>query len=63
MDSACDAPQIHSFSEKLGHKPIIDHNLRWGEKNYMDPAISSCIFKLIIKGLPLSICHESYTDH
>jgi len=63
MDSAYDAPQIHSFSEKLGHKLIIDHNPRRGEKIYMDPATSSCIFKLIIKSLPLSICHESYIDH
>jgi len=38
MDSAYDAPQIHGFSEKLGHKPIIDHNPRGGEKRYMDPA-------------------------
>lgn len=38
MDSAYDAPQIHSFSKNLGHKPIIDHNPRRGEKIYMDPA-------------------------
>lgn len=38
MDSAYDAPQIHAFSEKLGHKPIIDNNPRRGEKIYMDPA-------------------------
>ena len=41
MDSAYDAPQIHSFSENLGHKPIIDHNPRRGEKIYMDPATKS----------------------
>ena len=33
-----DSPQIHSFSKNLGHKPIIDHNPRRGEKIYMDPA-------------------------
>ena len=38
MDSAYDAPQIHSFSKNLGHKPIIDHNRRRGEKIYMDQA-------------------------
>lgn len=38
MDSAYDAPQIHSFSEDLGHKPIIDHNPRGGDKKPMDPA-------------------------
>jgi len=38
MDSAYDAPQIHSFSKNLGHKPIIDHNPHRGEKIYMDPA-------------------------
>lgn len=38
MDAAYDAPQIHSFSEKLGHKPIIDHNPRRGKKIHMDPA-------------------------
>ena len=38
MDAAYDSPQIHSFSESLGHKPIIDHNPRRGEKKLMDPA-------------------------
>jgi hypothetical protein len=38
MDSAYDAPQIKAFSRKLGHVPIIDHNLRRGEKIHMDPA-------------------------
>jgi len=38
MDSAYDAPQIYAFSEKLGHKPIIDNNPRRGEKIHMDPA-------------------------
>lgn len=37
MDSAYDAPQIHRFSEGLGHKPIIDNNPRRGEKKVMDP--------------------------
>ena len=32
MDSAYDAPQIHAFSRALGHVPIIDPNLRGGEK-------------------------------
>jgi len=38
MDSAYDSPQIHLFSESLGHRPIIDNNPRRGEKLYMDPA-------------------------
>ena len=38
MDAAYDAPQIHAFSESLGHKPIIDNNPRRGEKVHMDPA-------------------------
>ena len=38
MDSAYDAPQIHAFSESLGHVPIIDHNKRGGEQRPMDPA-------------------------
>ena len=38
MDAAYDAPQIKSFSEQLGHVPIIDHNPRRGEKKKMDPA-------------------------
>jgi len=37
MDAAYDAPQIHAFSESLGHKPIIDNNPRRGEKVHMDP--------------------------
>lgn len=37
MDAAYDAPQIHGFSESLGHKAIIDNNPRRGEKVYMDP--------------------------
>jgi len=40
MDSAYDSPQIHKFSEKLGHRAIIDHNPRRGKKKYMDPATS-----------------------
>ncbi len=32
--SAC----VKSFSEQLGHVPIIDHNPRRGEKKKMDPA-------------------------
>ena len=38
MDAAYDAPQIHEYSAKLGHVPIIDNNPRSGEKKYMDPA-------------------------
>ena len=38
MDAAYDAPQIHGFSESLGHKPIIGNNPRRGEKIYMEPA-------------------------
>jgi len=37
MDSAYDAPQIHSFSESQGHRAIIDNNPRRGEKNYNGP--------------------------
>ncbi len=36
MDSAYDAPQIKTFSQQLGHVPIIDHNPRRGEKIKMD---------------------------
>jgi hypothetical protein len=38
MDAAYDAPQIHEYSAKLGHVPIIDNNPRCGEKKHMDPA-------------------------
>jgi hypothetical protein len=38
MDAAYDAPQIRSYSAKLGHVPIIDTNPRRGEKKEMDPA-------------------------
>ena len=38
MDAAYDAPQIKSYSERLGHVAIIDHNPRGGEKILMDPA-------------------------
>ena len=39
MDSAYDAPQIKTHSQKLGHVPIIDHNPRRnGEKIEMDLA-------------------------
>jgi hypothetical protein len=38
MDSAYDAPQIHAFSRRLGHVPIIDPNPRRGEKIPLAPA-------------------------
>jgi hypothetical protein len=38
MDAAYDAPQIHEYILDLGHRPIIDHNPRRGEKREMDPA-------------------------
>jgi hypothetical protein len=39
MDAAYDAPEIHAFSKRLGHVPIIDNNPRRGkEKIKMDPA-------------------------
>jgi hypothetical protein len=38
MDAAYDAPQIRSYSARLGHVPIIDTNPRRGEKKEMDPA-------------------------
>ena len=38
MDAAYDAPQIHAYSTKLGHVPIIDDNPHSGEKKHMDPA-------------------------
>ncbi len=38
MDAAYDAPEIHAFSRRLGHVPIIDHNpRRSGVKKQMDP--------------------------
>jgi hypothetical protein len=41
MDAAYDSPQIHAFSNSLGHRPIIDDNPRRGEKIFMDPATKS----------------------
>jgi hypothetical protein len=38
MDSAYDAPEIHQFSRRLGHVPIIDPNPRRGEKIPLAPA-------------------------
>ena len=38
MDAAYDAETILSFSESLGHVPIVDRNRRKGEKTEMDPA-------------------------
>lgn len=38
MDSAYDAPQIHAYSRRLGHVPIIDPHPRRGEKIPLDPA-------------------------
>jgi hypothetical protein len=38
MDSAYDAPQIHAYSRRLGHVPIIDPNPRRGEKIPLAPA-------------------------
>ena len=38
MDSAYDAPQIHAFSRRLGHVPIIDPHPRGGEKIPLAPA-------------------------
>ena len=38
MDSAYDAPQIHAFSQSLGHVPIMDPNPRGGEKIPFAPA-------------------------
>ena len=38
MDSAYDAPQIHAFSQRLGHVPIIDPHPRGGEKVPLAPA-------------------------
>ena len=38
MDAAYDSPEIHAFSRRLGHIPIIDHNpRRGGIKKEMDP--------------------------
>jgi hypothetical protein len=38
MDAAYDVPEIHAFSRRLGHVPIIDHNpRRGGVKKKMDP--------------------------
>ncbi len=38
MDSAYDAPEIHEFSRRLNHVPLIDHNRRGGEKRPFAPA-------------------------
>ena len=38
MDAAYDAKEIHAFSRRLGHVPLIDHNPgRGGTKREMDP--------------------------
>ena len=38
MDAAYDAKEIHAFSRRLGHVPIIDHNPgRGGTKKQMEP--------------------------
>tara|TARA_B100001059_G_C17772123_1_gene549054 strand:- start:190 stop:1278 length:1089 start_codon:yes stop_codon:yes gene_type:complete len=38
MDAAYDSPSIHQFSQKLGHRPIIDHNpRRGGQKRTFEP--------------------------
>jgi len=36
MDAAYDSPEIHQFSRKLGHIPVIDHNKRRSEKREFD---------------------------
>jgi len=36
MDAAYDSPEIHQFSRKLGHIPIIDHNKRRKKKREFD---------------------------
>jgi hypothetical protein len=41
MDAAYDSPEIHAFSQSLGHRPIIDNNPRRGKKILMDPATKS----------------------
>ena len=38
MDSAYDAPEIHNFSDRLNHIPIIDNNPRRGDKIEFEPA-------------------------
>jgi hypothetical protein len=38
MDSAYDAAEIHAFSRRQGHVPLIDPNPRRGEKREMEPA-------------------------
>lgn len=38
MDSAYDAPQIHAFSRRLGHVPIIDPHPRGGPARALEPA-------------------------
>jgi hypothetical protein len=38
MDSAYDAPQIHAFSRRLGHVPIIEPNPRSGPPRALAPA-------------------------
>ena len=37
MDAAYDAKEIHAYSRRLGHVPLIDHNPRGGEKHLMEP--------------------------
>ena len=37
MDAPYDAPEIHAYSKRRGHVPIIDQTPRRGEKKQMDP--------------------------
>ena len=37
MDAPYDAPEIHAYSKRRGHAPIIDQTPRRGEKKQMDP--------------------------
>ena len=48
MDSAYDAPQIHSISEAMGQKPIIDNNPRRDEKVYRTLLLTSVLVKEVV---------------
>ena len=41
MDAPYDAPEIHDYSKRRCHAPIIDHNPRRGEKKKRDPPENS----------------------
>ena len=63
MDSAYDAPQIHDFSRRLGHVPIIDHNPRGGVKRLFAPAQAQRFKERSASERVNSLLKERYRGH